>query len=108
MTGRPLPIDRQPSEPARRLGHFKPRLLLSEDHDLCPGCGEPVAIRLLLEVIEELGCAENAIGVIGIGCYTAFTSTMDVDLVQALHGRAPRCGSPPGAPRSPCRHRPGA
>jgi hypothetical protein len=45
-----------------------------------------VAIRLLLEVIEELGCAENAIGVIGIGCYTAFTSTMDVDLVQALHG----------------------
>ena len=48
-----------------------------------------MAIRLLLEVIEELGCAENAIGVIGIGCYTAFTSTMDVDLVQALHGRAP-------------------
>src|SRR5206468_8196215 len=89
MTGRTLPIDRPPSEPARRLGHFKPRLLLSEDHDLCPGCGEPVAIRLLLEVIEELGCAENAIGVIGIGCYTAFTSTMDVDLVQALHGRAP-------------------
>src|SRR3989449_2298573 len=89
MTGRPLPIDRPPSEPARRLGHFKPRLLLSEDHDLCPGCGEPVAIRLLLEVIEELGCAERAIGVIGIGCYTAFTSTMDVDLVQALHGRAP-------------------
>ena len=88
-TGRPLPIDRPPSEPARRLGHFKPRLLLSEDHDLCPGCGEPVAIRLLLEVIEELGCAERAIGVIGIGCYTAFTSTMDVDLVQALHGRAP-------------------
>jgi 2-oxoglutarate/2-oxoacid ferredoxin oxidoreductase subunit beta len=89
MIGRPIPIDRPPSEPARRLGHFKPRLLLSEDHDLCPGCGEPVAIRLLLEVIEELGCAERAIGVIGIGCYTAFTSTMDVDLVQALHGRAP-------------------
>src|SRR5437899_10608483 len=27
--------------------------------------------------------------VAGIGCYTAFTSTVDVDLVQALHGRAP-------------------
>ena len=25
----------------------------------------------------------------GIGCYTTFTGTMDVDLVQALHGRAP-------------------
>ena len=25
----------------------------------------------------------------GIGCYTSFSGTMDVDLVQALHGRAP-------------------
>ena len=88
-TARTIPIDRPPSEPARRLGHFKPGLLLSEDHDLCPGCGEPIAIRLLLEAIEELGCAQRTIGVVGIGCYTAFTSTMDVDLVQALHGRAP-------------------
>lgn len=84
-----LPIDAPPSEPARRLGHFKPRLLLHEDHDLCPGCGEPIAIRTMLEVIDELGFAERTIGVVGIGCYTAFTSTMDVDLVQALHGRAP-------------------
>jgi 2-oxoglutarate ferredoxin oxidoreductase subunit beta len=87
--GPSLPIDRPPAEPARRLGHFKPRLLIHEDHDLCPGCGEPIAIRLLLEVIDELGYAERTIGVVGIGCYTAFTSTMDVDLVQALHGRAP-------------------
>ncbi|MCZ6463857.1 MAG: thiamine pyrophosphate-dependent enzyme [Proteobacteria bacterium] len=84
-----LPTDAPPSEPARQLGHFRPRLLLHEDHDLCPGCGEPLAIRTLLEVIDEMGEAENTIGVVGIGCYTAFTSTMDVDLVQALHGRAP-------------------
>jgi 2-oxoglutarate ferredoxin oxidoreductase subunit beta len=63
--------------------------LLHEDHDLCPGCGEPLALRLMLEVLEELGCAQRAIGVVGIGCYTALTSNMDVDLVQALHGRAP-------------------
>jgi 2-oxoglutarate ferredoxin oxidoreductase subunit beta len=84
-----VPSDRPPAEPARRLGHFRPRLLLDGDHDLCPGCGEPLAIRLLLEVIDELGCGQNTIGIVGIGCYTAFTSTMDVDLVQALHGRAP-------------------
>jgi 2-oxoglutarate ferredoxin oxidoreductase subunit beta len=71
------------------MGRIKPALLLPEDHDLCPGCGEPLAMRILLEVIEELGQSQNAIGVVGIGCYTAFTSTMDVDLVQALHGRAP-------------------
>jgi 2-oxoglutarate ferredoxin oxidoreductase subunit beta len=84
-----LPTDAPPDEPARAVGAQMPPLLLSADHDLCPGCGEPVAIRLLLEVIAELGCARRAIGAIGIGCYTAFTSTMDVDLVQALHGRAP-------------------
>ena len=44
---------------------------------------------MLLEAIEELGCAQRAIGVVGIGCYTALTPLMDVDLVQALHGRAP-------------------
>ncbi len=86
---RVLPTDAPPAEPARRVGRYRPALLLHEDHDLCPGCGEPVAIRLLLEVVEELGCAQNAIGVVGIGCYTAFTSSMDLDLIQALHGRAP-------------------
>ena len=33
--------------------------------------------------------SQHAIGVAGIGCYTSFSGTMDVDLVQALHGRAP-------------------
>ncbi len=92
MSSDPLPIlptDAPPAEPARRLGRYRPALLLHEDHDLCPGCGEPLAIRVLLEVIEELGCAQCSIGVVGIGCYTAFTSSMDVDLIQALHGRAP-------------------
>ena len=82
-------IDAPPGEPAREVGAFQPRLQASTDHDLCPGCGEPVALRLLLEVIDELGCAERAIGVVGIGCYTALTPLMDVDLIQALHGRAP-------------------
>ena len=67
----------------------KPDLLLTEEHHLCPGCGEPTAVRLLLECITELGLTERTIGVPGIGCYTSFSGTMDVDLVQALHGRAP-------------------
>ena len=78
-----------PSQPARQTGEFHPGLQLTTDHDLCPGCGEPIALRILLECIEELGLAERSIGVIGIGCYTALTSMIDVDLIQALHGRAP-------------------
>jgi 2-oxoglutarate ferredoxin oxidoreductase subunit beta len=84
-----LDTDHPPQIPATRVGEIKPALLLSEDHDLCPGCGEPLALRMMLEAIEELGCAQSSIGVIGIGCYTALTSIMDLDLVQALHGRAP-------------------
>ena len=56
---------------------------------MCPGCGEPLAVRQFLETIEELDVGERAIAVAGIGCYTSFSGTMDVDLVQALHGRAP-------------------
>src|SRR5207253_1577692 len=59
------------------------------ERDLCPGCGEPVAIRILLETIAELDVSQSTIGVVGIGCYTAFARTLDVDMVQALHGRAP-------------------
>jgi len=84
-----VPTDRPPDHPAAQVGSFMPRLLASADHDLCPGCGEPVALRILLEVIDELGCAQRCIGVVGIGCYTALTANMDVDLIQALHGRAP-------------------
>ena len=84
-----LATAKPPTAAATRVAPARPDLLLSENHHLCPGCGEPLAIRALLEAIEELGCAESAIGVMGIGCYTAFSSALDVDLVQALHGRSP-------------------
>jgi 2-oxoglutarate ferredoxin oxidoreductase subunit beta len=71
------------------VGRQKPDLLLTEEHHMCPGCGEPLALRGYLEAIEELDAVERAIAVLGIGCYTSFSMTTDVDLVQALHGRAP-------------------
>lgn len=74
---------------AKKIADLKPELLLTQEHQMCPGCGEPLAVRIYLEAIQELGLAQRTIGVAGIGCYTAFSSTMDVDLVQALHGRAP-------------------
>jgi 2-oxoglutarate/2-oxoacid ferredoxin oxidoreductase subunit beta len=67
----------------------RPSLLLTGQHSLCPGCGEPLAVRLVLELIQELELRERTICVCGIGCYTAFPSIMDIDVMQALHGRAP-------------------
>jgi len=84
-----VPSDRAPARAARKTGEFASPLQLSSDHDLCPGCGEPVALRMILDAIEELSLEQNSIGVVGIGCYTALTSLIDLDLIQALHGRAP-------------------
>ncbi len=67
----------------------QPELLLSTKHSLCPGCGEPLAMRTILELITELGKRDETVCVCGIGCYTAFPGIIDVDVVQALHGRAP-------------------
>src|SRR5215468_9205375 len=78
-----------PTVPARKVEALKPDLLLTQEHQMCPGCGEPLAVRQFLETIDELDVVTRAIAVVGIGCYTAFSGSMDVDLVQALHGRAP-------------------
>ncbi|HLN18474.1 MAG TPA: thiamine pyrophosphate-dependent enzyme [Acidimicrobiales bacterium] len=87
-----LPIirsDRPPERPSHMTDDFAPPLILKGEHDLCPGCGEPVAIRSAVDVLDELGLARRAIAVVGIGCYTAFSATLDVEVLQALHGRAP-------------------
>ena len=84
-----VPTDSPPTEPSRKVGSDKPALLLSEHHHLCPGCGEPLAVRMMLEAIEAIDAARKTVGVVGIGCYTTFSATMDVDIIQALHGRAP-------------------
>ncbi len=73
---------------ARRVEDKKPDLLLTQTHSMCPGCGEPIAVRAYLEAIAELG-VDRSVAVPGIGCYTGFSGSMDIDTVQALHGRAP-------------------
>ena len=89
MTQPVLPTDAPPVEPAKRTHPTSPELLIAEEHHMCPGCGEPLAARMLLEAIEETPDVAGAIGVVGIGCYTGFATSMDVDTMQALHGRAP-------------------
>ena len=44
-----------PTVPARKVEALKPDLLLTQEHHMCPGCGEPLAVRQFLETIEELG-----------------------------------------------------
>jgi 2-oxoglutarate/2-oxoacid ferredoxin oxidoreductase subunit beta len=84
-----IPTDRPPSVPARLVDDFTPELIDVGTHQLCPGCGEPIAVRSAVEAISELGLVQRTIAVFGIGCYTAFSNNLDVEVLQALHGRAP-------------------
>jgi 2-oxoglutarate ferredoxin oxidoreductase subunit beta len=79
--------------PARKTAPFKPALLQTENHHLCAGCGHPVAVRIILEVLEELKLQRRTVAVFGHGCSGTFNSTADVDVTIALHGRAPACAT---------------
>ena len=76
-------------ENAVKRAPFGTRLLLSEDHPLCPGCGHPVALRVILEAIHDMQLGGRSVGIFGHGCSALMISQMDVDLNLALHGRAP-------------------
>jgi 2-oxoglutarate ferredoxin oxidoreductase subunit beta len=89
MAMRIIPTDRPPTEPAHLVDDFTPDLIEVGEHHLCPGCGEPIVMRSAVEAISELGLVKRAIAVFGIGCYTAFSNNLDIEVLQALHGRAP-------------------
>ena len=60
---RTLPIivsDRSPSVPAHVVDDFTPPLISTGEHHLCPGCGEPAAMRSAVEMIDELGLTQRA------------------------------------------------
>ncbi|MER7577856.1 thiamine pyrophosphate-dependent enzyme [Streptomyces sp. NPDC126514] len=84
-----LPTITPPSCPATVVHDHTPALINTGAHQLCPGCGEPVALRALVEAVAQLGLTRSSVAVFGIGCYTAFSNNLDIEVVQALHGRAP-------------------
>lgn len=59
----------------------------------CGGCGHGVLVRLICECLEELGQEKNSIAAIGVGCSCHLKSAINIDLVQAPHGRAAAVGT---------------
>ena len=54
----------------------------------CPGCDHGVAMRLVAEVIDELGVREDTIGIASVGCSVFSYDFFNVDVVEAPHGRS--------------------
>ena len=66
----------------------RPKLLKDVPFHYCPGCGHSIIHRLLAEVIEELKIRDRTIGVPPCGCAVLAYYYLDVDMVEAAHGRA--------------------
>lgn len=69
---------------------FKLPESLKEDvtYSFCPGCDHGVAVRLVAEVLDELGIRENTILTASIGCSVTLYDFLNVDALEAPHGRA--------------------
>lgn len=55
----------------------------------CPGCGHGIAHRMICEAIDELGIQADTITMAPVGCAAMFYDYLDVDCIEAAHGRAP-------------------
>ncbi|MDE7143184.1 MAG: 2-oxoglutarate oxidoreductase, partial [Muribaculaceae bacterium] len=69
--------------------YSRPRLLLDATMHYCPGCSHGVVHKLVAEVLEELGMEDTAIGVAPVGCAVFAYNYIDIDWIEAAHGRAP-------------------
>ena len=67
----------------------KPRLLNDNNMHYCPGCSHGVVHRLVAEVIEEMEAEHIAIGIAPEGCAVFAYNYIDIDWIEAAHGRAP-------------------
>lgn len=68
---------------------LKPRLLNDKNMHYCPGCSHGVVHKIISEVIDELGLEDKTIGIAPVGCAVFAYAYIDIDWIEAAHGRAP-------------------
>lgn len=69
--------------------YARPALITENTMHYCPGCSHGTVHKLVAEVIRELGLEEKAIGISPVGCSVFAYDYIDIDWVEAAHGRAP-------------------
>ena len=70
------------------LVYGKPRLITDDVMHYCPGCSHGTVHNLVAEVIDEMGLEKSTIAVSPVGCSVFAYKYVDVDWVEAAHGRA--------------------
>ena len=70
--------------------YSRPESWMKEVHThYCPGCGHGIAHRLVCELIDELSIQDKTISMAPVGCAAMMYDYIDIDYVEAPHGRAP-------------------
>jgi 2-oxoglutarate ferredoxin oxidoreductase subunit beta len=67
----------------------RPLALVDVKTHFCPGCHHGLAHRIVAEAIDAFGVREKAVGVACVGCSVFLYDYIDVDVIEAPHGRAP-------------------
>ena len=73
--------------------YSKPGLLNDTPMHYCPGCSHGVVHKLVAEVIKQMGREDDSMGVAPVGCAVFAYNYIDIDWIQAAHGRAPAVAS---------------
>jgi 2-oxoglutarate ferredoxin oxidoreductase subunit beta len=69
--------------------YSKPKLLNDVPMHYCPGCSHSIIHKLIAEIVEEMGLEENTIGISPVGCAVFAYNYIEIDWLEAAHGRAP-------------------
>lgn len=71
------------------LVYKKPELMNDTPMHYCPGCSHGVVHKLVAEILEEMQMEEKTIGICPVGCAVFAYRYLDIDWMEAAHGRAP-------------------
>ena len=78
--------------PANKV-YSRPRLLTEANMHYCPGCSHGVVHRIIAELIDEMGLEDKTVGIAPVGCAVFAYNYIDIDWIEAAHGRAPAVAS---------------
>jgi len=59
----------------------------SKPHRFCPGCGHPIVLKMLGQVIDEMSIGGKVILMVDIGCSLLAWDFFDLPTMQTHHGR---------------------
>ncbi|MBP5419669.1 MAG: 2-oxoglutarate oxidoreductase [Bacteroidales bacterium] len=69
--------------------YHRPRLLTDNNMHYCPGCSHAAIHKIVADVLSDMNLGDNVIGIGSVGCSVFIYNYIDIDWIEAAHGRAP-------------------